>query len=65
MFDLDEFGQSFAKHFDGFFPRSETERSALTFIIYLNEGFEGGETVFYPDRFSSETTVKVNPVRRA
>jgi len=39
-------GQRFGPHFDGAFQRSDNERSILTFIIYLNEGFEGGETTF-------------------
>jgi predicted 2-oxoglutarate/Fe(II)-dependent dioxygenase YbiX len=37
-------GQRFAPHYDGSFIRSETERSLLTLMVYLNEGFEGGET---------------------
>ena len=37
-------GQRFAPHHDGSFFRSDDERSLLTFMIYLNEGFEGGET---------------------
>ncbi len=39
-------GQRFAPHYDGSFLRSPRERSLLTFMIYLNEGFEGGETDF-------------------
>ena len=39
-------GQRFAPHFDGCFRRDESEESFLTYIIYLNEGFEGGETEF-------------------
>lgn len=39
-------GQRFAPHYDGSFQRSSRERSLLTFLIYLNEGFEGGETDF-------------------
>lgn len=42
-------GQQFAPHFDGCFPRSETESSWLTFICYLSEGFEGGKTTFFPE----------------
>ena len=40
-------GQRFAPHFDGCFARSETERSQLTFMVYLNGDFDGGETNFY------------------
>lgn len=39
-------GQRFAPHYDGSFTRDEHERSLLTFMIYLNDGFEGGETDF-------------------
>jgi prolyl 4-hydroxylase len=40
-------GQRFAPHSDGAFVRSEDERSWYTFMVYLNENFEGGETVFF------------------
>lgn len=39
-------GQKFAPHYDGYFERNRLERSHLTFMIYLNDGFEGGETKF-------------------
>lgn len=39
-------GQRFAPHLDGSFVRDAQERSLLTFMVYLNEGFEGGETAF-------------------
>jgi predicted 2-oxoglutarate/Fe(II)-dependent dioxygenase YbiX len=39
-------GQRFAPHYDGAFVRNEHERSELTFMVYLNEGFEGGHTEF-------------------
>jgi len=39
-------GQQFKRHVDGAFKRSEHEHSKVTAIIYLNEGFKGGETVF-------------------
>lgn len=39
-------GQRFAPHHDGSFARDDLERSLLTFMIYLNEDFEGGETNF-------------------
>lgn len=41
-----EVGQQFDWHYDGRFERENGERSKLTFMIYLNEGFEGGETAF-------------------
>jgi len=40
-------GEYFAKHHDGHFARVDGERSLLTLIYYLNDGFEGGETRFY------------------
>jgi predicted 2-oxoglutarate/Fe(II)-dependent dioxygenase YbiX len=40
-------GQRFAPHYDGAFQRSRRERSELTFMIYLNDGFTGGRTVFH------------------
>lgn len=39
-------GERFAPHYDGAYNRDEREGSRLTFMIYLNEGFEGGETAF-------------------
>lgn len=39
-------GQRFAPHSDGAFIRGEHERSWYTYMVYLNEEFEGGETVF-------------------
>ncbi len=41
-------GQEFRAHYDGSFVRSGTEMSHLTFMIYLNDGFKGGETKFVP-----------------
>lgn len=45
--------QRFAAHTDGYFIRSELERSLLTLILYLNDNFIGGETFF----LNSETLV--------
>jgi hypothetical protein len=39
-------GQYFAPHLDGAFVRSDEEQSWYTFMVYLNEGFEGVETIF-------------------
>lgn len=39
-------GQHFKAHYDGAFVRDEAEQSLLTFMVYLNEGFDGGETAF-------------------
>ena len=39
-------GQSFGPHTDGYFKRSNGEQSFLTLMIYLNDNFSGGETLF-------------------
>ncbi len=39
-------GTWFKPHADGSFARDETERSLYTLIVYLNDGFEGGRTLF-------------------
>jgi len=41
--------QRFAKHYDAPYRRDNGEASLLTFMVYLNEGFAGGETRFYTD----------------
>lgn len=41
-----EFDQRFKRHIDGRFRRNDQEESRITFMIYLNEDFEGGETSF-------------------
>ena len=41
-----EKGQRFKRHIDGRFERSEVEESRITFMVYLNDDFEGGETKF-------------------
>lgn len=44
-------GQRFARHFDGRFERENGEQSEFSFLIYLNDEFEGGNTVFFqPER---------------
>ena len=40
-------GQRFAPHADGHFKRESGEESRLTWMIYLNDDFEGGQTRFY------------------
>jgi hypothetical protein len=43
-------GQQFKPHFDGCFVREDgVEESALTFMIYLDEDFVGGQTAFHDD----------------
>ena len=38
--------QLFEWHRDGYFERANRERSRTTFMIYLNDDFEGGQTSF-------------------
>lgn len=40
-------GQAFAPHFDGRYRRNEFEKSDFTFLVYLNDDFEGGGTRFF------------------
>jgi predicted 2-oxoglutarate/Fe(II)-dependent dioxygenase YbiX len=51
-------GQKFDRHTDGYFERSNGERSQLTFMVYLNDGFEGGTTNFHHVR----PVLRVKPV---
>ena len=39
-------GEEFRAHFDGEYLKESGEISFLTVLLYLNEDFEGGETVF-------------------
>jgi predicted 2-oxoglutarate/Fe(II)-dependent dioxygenase YbiX len=41
--------QRFKGHRDGVVERSPAEKTRLTFMIYLNDDFAGGETVFYSE----------------
>lgn len=50
-------GQTFRPHYDGSFDRSRTEGSYLTFMVYLNDGFTGGATVFYHDDMEHRISV--------
>src|ERR1043165_9179230 len=51
-------GQKFDVHFDGCFRRSKVEESLFTFMIYLNDAFEGGETNFYTQDGRLRVSVK-------
>ncbi|BAY20191.1 hypothetical protein NIES21_60610 (plasmid) [Anabaenopsis circularis NIES-21] len=57
-------GQRFAIHHDGSYRRPNGEESLLTFMIYLNEGFEGGETRFHlsPRYYEESSNITVVPV---
>ncbi len=41
-------GEQFFPHFDTGYELGRDSRSLLSVIIYLNDDFEGGETVFFP-----------------
>lgn len=43
-------GQKFLPHYDGSFVRHATEHSLLTFLVYLNDCYVGGETKFDTDK---------------
>ena len=40
-------GMHFAPHSDGSFVRNDQEMSFYTYLVYLNDEFEGGETTFF------------------
>ena len=44
-------GQRFKMHRDGSYIRNETEFSYYTFMIYLNDDYEGGQTKFQSGEF--------------
>jgi 2OG-Fe(II) oxygenase superfamily len=52
-------GQQFDWHLDGHFERPTGELSFFTFMVYLNEDFEGGATSFRDDRHG--TSFRVTP----
>eukprot|EP01098_Paradermamoeba_levis_P009360 TRINITY_DN3890_c0_g1_i1.p1 TRINITY_DN3890_c0_g1~~TRINITY_DN3890_c0_g1_i1.p1 ORF type:complete len:210 (+),score=49.67 TRINITY_DN3890_c0_g1_i1:215-844(+) len=54
-------GQKFERHFDGWYARKNGERSFLTLQLYLNEGFEGGETTFFLDDDDDTKRIAVKP----
>ena len=51
-------GEKFAPHWDGYLERDNGERSWLTFLVYLNDDFTGGETRFYLDNGVPRREVK-------
>jgi len=57
-------GQRFKRHRDGSVDGPAGQRSKLTFLIYLNDGYEGGETAFvdcrYEDGVSIPESVKIS-----
>ncbi len=57
--------QRFKRHKDGVVVLPGGEESRLSFLIYLNEGYEGGETTFTDHRYENgdtmTDTIKVSP----
>ncbi|KAJ1562131.1 hypothetical protein HK096_001719 [Nowakowskiella sp. JEL0078] len=49
-------GGHFAIHRDGGFVIHDDLRSIFTILIFLNEGFEGGETIFYSDEVNDQNS---------
>ncbi len=43
-------GQVFNVHRDGVYHKNSNECSKMTFLLYLNEDYRGGETNFYKDK---------------
>lgn len=54
-------GERFEMHFDGSYARDHDEKSQVTFMVYLNDDFAGGETNFYDRSMGCYLTVR--PVR--
>lgn len=52
--------QKFAPHFDAGFTKNINESTHLTFILYLNEGFNGGETIFFPEGTNDSSQIVKN-----
>ena len=42
-------GMRFAAHADGAYVRNEKEMSFYSYLVYLNEDFEGGQTTFFTE----------------
>lgn len=57
-------GQSFSMHTDTglFYDAAAGERSRWTLLVYLNDNYEGGETVFYDTATWAETRC-IKPVQ--
>ena len=50
-------GQRFKRHVDGSVENAYGDKSRLTFLIYLNDGYEGGETIFSDYTFEGGKSV--------
>jgi hypothetical protein len=51
-------GQRFRPHYDGSYRRHRGEESRLTFMVYLNDDFEGGTTEFYGDDEKPKASIR-------
>lgn len=63
-----EENQRFKKHMDGSYIRNEAEASCFTFMLYLNDDFEGGETTFENHSVKPKTGMAVvfhHPLKHA
>eukprot|EP01080_Neovahlkampfia_damariscottae_P003844 gene3844-7004_t len=49
-FSVYEEGDFFAPHFDGIYIPFENQTSIMTLMIYLNDDFEGGNTIFHSEK---------------
>jgi hypothetical protein len=58
-------GQKFDWHYDGYFERESGERSLFTLMVYLNDDFEFGDTLFSLGKggLHPSPTLKVEPRR--
>ncbi|BBM82633.1 prolyl hydroxylase family protein [Candidatus Uabimicrobium amorphum] len=54
-------GQRFAPHGDGYYQRENGERSFFTFMVYLNDDCEGGETKFFFPLLIGQEDVVIKP----
>jgi hypothetical protein len=51
----------FGAHYDGCFIRNKDERSFLTMMFYLNENYDGGETVFLKSVYDKKVISSIKP----
>merc|ERR1719469_324183 len=54
-------GDSFQRHCDACFDRSDEEMSMFTVSIYMNDDFKGGTTRFYAGKHTIDPDLTVQP----
>ena len=54
-------GQRFGRHVDQSNRLSDGSSTEFTVLLYLNEGFRGGETVFYTSHFAATEAYRFSP----